>query len=237
MGGRALTGAMEIVAFGALVCFLFAISSFLVLPTPAYAQSNSPPQFSDFRNNRTAAENLPIGSPVGDPVTATDADNDTLTYSLHGRDSASFAIAASTGQLRTSTALDYETKNGYTVTVTATDTASASDTITVTDVPDVPLAASLNNLEMVKLLLGAGAEVHIFDNRRYTPLHNAVYNPDLEVAGFLLDNGAQLHVAGSQGETPLASAMFPGRGEMVELLLDRGADIRWAPEEEWPLHT
>ena len=66
---------------------------------------------------------------------ATDADTDsgdTLTYSLSGRDAASFAIIASSGQLQTKTALDYETKSRYSVTVTATDLSGASDSITVT---------------------------------------------------------------------------------------------------------
>ena len=49
---------------------------------------------------------------------------------------------ASSGQLQTKAALNYEAKNGYSVTVTATDTAQATDTIAitivVTDVNDSP---------------------------------------------------------------------------------------------------
>ena len=110
MGGRARTGAMEIVAFGVLVCFLLATSSFLVLPTPAYAQSNSPPRFSDFLNNRTVAENLPNGSPVGAPIPATDPDGDSLYYALANGNLDMFTIDSRTGQLRTKVPLDYENK-------------------------------------------------------------------------------------------------------------------------------
>ena len=60
-----------------------------------------------------------------------DAD-DTLTYTLGGDDAESFAIDGATGQLMTMAALDYETKNSYTVMVTATDSGEESDSITVT---------------------------------------------------------------------------------------------------------
>ena len=55
-----------------------------------------------------------------------------MTYSLGGADAASFDIERSTAQLSTKAALDYETKDTYTVTVTATDSLGASSTITVT---------------------------------------------------------------------------------------------------------
>ena len=110
MGGRALAGAMEILAFGVLVCFLLAISSFLVLPTPAYAQSNSPPHFSEFRTDLQVAENLPKGSPVGAPIPATDPDGDSLYYALTNGALDMFTIDSRTGQLRTKIPLDYENK-------------------------------------------------------------------------------------------------------------------------------
>ena len=43
----------------------------------------------------------------------------------------SFRIVSYNGQLRTHAALDYETKNAYTVTITVSD-GSLTDTITVT---------------------------------------------------------------------------------------------------------
>ena len=98
------------------------------------------PVFSDSEGNpiteavRSVVENTAAGENVGAPVTAMDADNDTLTYSLGGTDMASFDIDPSTGQIMVGagTMLDYETKASYMVTVTATDPDSASDMITVT---------------------------------------------------------------------------------------------------------
>ena len=67
-----------------------------------------------------------------------------MTYSLSGRDVASFAIVASSGQLQTKAALDYETKSSYTVTVRATDPANASATVAVTiNVTDVDEAGTV----------------------------------------------------------------------------------------------
>ena len=93
------------------------------------------PAFARNTVTRSVAENTAAATNIGAPVTATDADTDsgdTLTYSLSGRDATSFAIIASSGQLQTKTALDYENKRSYSVTVTATDLSGASDSIKVT---------------------------------------------------------------------------------------------------------
>ena len=105
---------------------------------------NQPPVFEDTEGNAIAATSREIqedaapGTNIGEPVAATDPDDDTLTYSLGGDDAASFAIDASTGQLTTATALDHEAQVSYSVTVTATDpsgaTAEVEVTITVTQV-------------------------------------------------------------------------------------------------------
>ena len=81
------------------------------------------------------AENTAAGTAIGDPVAATDpdrGDQETVVYTLGGADMASFAIDSATGQLSTSAPLDYETKNEFTVTVTATDDDEASSMIYVT---------------------------------------------------------------------------------------------------------
>ena len=65
------------------------------------------------------------------PVAATDADNDALTYTLGGPDAASFDIDETIGQLKTDADLDYEKKNAYTVTVTVSRWQPHGITITV----------------------------------------------------------------------------------------------------------
>ena len=93
---------------------------------------NRAPEFSAASATRSVAENTLAGVNIGVPVTATDPDNDTLSYSLEGLDAASFDIVSSSGQLKTKVVPNYETKSSYSVTVKATDPSNASDTITVT---------------------------------------------------------------------------------------------------------
>ena len=77
---------------------------------------NAVPEFgSDPTTTLFVPENTPAGESIGDPFTATDDDDTTLTYSLDDQDGASFEIDAS-GQIKTKSALDYETKDTYAVT-------------------------------------------------------------------------------------------------------------------------
>ena len=102
------------------------------------ASVNVAPAFPSAATTRSIAENTAARANIGAPVEATDPNGDTLTYTLGGTNAASFGIVGSTGQLRTSAALDFETKSTYTVVVTATDPGGLSDTIDVTiNVTDV----------------------------------------------------------------------------------------------------
>ena len=88
---------------------------------------------------------------VGDPVTATDATDENLTYTLGGADAALFDINRASGQITvgSGTKLDKEIQETYTVTVTATDSFGIGSTITVTiKVTDVdePPAISVGGL-------------------------------------------------------------------------------------------
>ena len=108
----------------------YGISAYPVRAAPA---NNAAPTFASATATRSIGEDAPVGSAVGDPVTATDTNaDDVLTYTLSGTDAESFTIGMASGQLRTNIELDRETKSSYTVIVTATDPSGESDTITVT---------------------------------------------------------------------------------------------------------
>ena len=108
------------------------------------------PEFNDGASTtRSVAENTASGENVGSAVAATDADSDTLTYSLGGTDVASFLIVGASGQILTSAALNYEQKTSYSVTVSVADGEGGTDTIGVTisvtdesEPPDAPEAAT-----------------------------------------------------------------------------------------------
>ena len=97
--------------------------------TIAVDDVNEAPAFSAETDSRTIPENTPAGENIGDPVAATDPDDgDTVTYSLDTDSATSFDIVASTGQLQTKAALDFETKSTYTVTVSVRDSKDSSGT-------------------------------------------------------------------------------------------------------------
>ena len=102
------------------------VSTNKVLPVPV--APNEPPRFPSNTAARAVDENTVAGRDIGLPVTATDPNNDTLTYSLDVPSRDTFDIVATTGRLRTRAALNLEGKSSYTVTVTATDPAGADDT-------------------------------------------------------------------------------------------------------------
>ena len=105
---------------------------------------NDPPIFATDTATRRVAENTGTAQNMGAPFKATDAEQETLTYTLEGTDAASFGIVSTSGQLQTKAALDYEAKSSYSVIVKAEDTSSGSGTIdvtiTVTDVNEPPQA-------------------------------------------------------------------------------------------------
>ena len=95
------------------------------------SENNAPEFVEGSATERSVAENTPAGRNIGSPVSATDEDEDVLTYSLSGVDAASFGIVSTTGQLQTRDPLDYEEKNTYSVTVNVSDGEGGTDTISV----------------------------------------------------------------------------------------------------------
>ena len=98
---------------------------------PVFPDQDTEKEGRQTAQERMIAENTAAAESIGDPVVATDEDTN-LTYSLGGPDAASFDIVRDTGLLQTKAELDKETKDTYTVTVTAADSLSESSTITVT---------------------------------------------------------------------------------------------------------
>ena len=115
--------------------------------------SNNAPAFSSNTTSRsfteTVGDAVAAASNVGAVVTATDADGDTLTYSLEGTDAAKFTVNSSSGQLRTKAGerYDREAKASYAVRVKADDGMGGADTVAVTitlaNAVEIPLAPGM----------------------------------------------------------------------------------------------
>ena len=121
--------------------FLIFVDSFGKAANSVPKAVNSVPIFtSEPPVTRSVDENTPSGQPIGEPISATDGDDDTLTYRLSGADANSFAIDASTGQISTQGTYDFEQKSSYSVTVIVSDgeggEASLVVNITINDIEE-----------------------------------------------------------------------------------------------------
>lgn len=86
-------------------------------------------------------------------------------------------------------------------------------------------AANLNDLEMAKLLIGAGADVKAKTRLGgITPLFMAAKNGNAAILAVMLDAKADANATNANGTTPLMLAAASGKTDAVKLLLDRGAD-------------
>ena len=106
---------------------------------------NRAPAFDRVVMGRNVPENTPPGAKLGSPVRARDADGDTLTYSLVGRDAADFDLDSATGQMRAKARLDYENTREHKFTINVSDGRGGTDfihiVIFVTDVDETAAPA------------------------------------------------------------------------------------------------
>ena len=93
-------------------------------PTPSFVEGS--------QTTRWVAENTPSGANIGEPILATDATSDRLSYALLGTDKALFDIDSTSAQLLTNGPLDFESKSRYRVSVGVSNSRGGRDTITVT---------------------------------------------------------------------------------------------------------
>ena len=122
-------------------------------PGRTLTEDNAAPGFGAGTATRSIPENTGPDQDVGAAFTATDEDDDPLTYALEGQDAASFDLVTvgSSAQIRTKAGVtyDHEAKSTYFVTVKADDGKGGTDVIAVTinvadvnEPPDAPAAPS-----------------------------------------------------------------------------------------------
>ena len=115
-------------------------------------------------------ENATPGTPVGSPITATDPEDDDLTYYLQGDDAFPFGIVAETGQLTVKDPLDYESKSKYQVTVRVNDGENSSVVVDVT--------ITVNNVDEIGTISLSSQQAKVG-----TALTAEVSDPDGSVTG------------------------------------------------------
>ena len=109
---------------------------------------NNPPEFTDTAPaTRSVDENTASAADIGAAVAATDPESDTLVYGLTGTDASSFTIDTTSGQLKTSASLDFETDSSYSVNVTVHDGKDAVGADDTTVDATIAVTISVNNLD------------------------------------------------------------------------------------------
>lgn len=88
-------------------------------------------------------------------------------------------------------------------------------------------AVQYGQLEVCKLLLEHGADVHTWNN---LTLRYATYYGHLEVCKVLLEHGADVHACDN---LPLIYAAMKGHLEVCKLLIEHGANINNAIKHSW----
>ena len=96
-------------------------------------------------------------------------------------------------------------------------------------------AAAEGHAEVVRALIGHGADVHARSTARYTAFLLSARNTDLTTAEALLDAGADVNEAAYDGTTALVIATIRGNTTLAKLLLEKGADANAGPGFA-PLH-
>jgi len=86
-------------------------------------------------------------------------------------------------------------------------------------------AANNNRLEMVKVLLAAGANVNATNQHGDKALIRAARNNNLELVKYLLTAGAKINATDVAGYTALMHASLNGNLEIVKFLLENEANI------------
>ena len=115
-------------------------------PTPEPQPANNEPQFDDGESaTRSVDENAAIGADVGGAITATDGDGDALAYVISGSDA--FAIGASTGQITVAGALDHETQDSYTLTVSVSDGKDTLGEADASEDASITVTVSIGNVD------------------------------------------------------------------------------------------
>ena len=131
-----------------------------------------------------------------------------------------------------------EIKNGN-VAVEGKRTAVTVDEIILQGATPLFLAAEVNNLDVIKTLVAAGADPLIPTERGTTPLMMAAgagtdvqreREPQerataVETAKFLVEHGADVNAKGQYGWTPLHAAAYQGLNDVIAYLVSKGAKI------------
>ncbi len=118
--------------------------------TAQIGSGNAEPEFDEGDTAmRSVEENSSTGTSVGSAVSATDGNDDTLTYSLSGGDASSFTIVSTSGQIQTKSGVTYNFENdsSYSVTVNVRDNKDSAGNTNSSNDDSIAVTISLTNVD------------------------------------------------------------------------------------------
>ncbi len=87
------------------------------------------------------------------------------------------------------------------------------------------IACEKENIEIIKLLVEAGADLEIKNVGRETALSIVVKKNNIKLTNYLIEQDADINAKGANGMLPIHFACAYGGKEVINLLLSKGADI------------
>jgi len=98
-------------------------------------------------------------------------------------------------------------------------------------------AIAERHTEVVRALVGKGADVHPQPQQAFSPLMAAAKEGDIEIAKILLSAGARVNDTSTDGTHPLPFAILSGKPAFAHFLLEVGADANGAIDGVTALHA
>ena len=93
------------------------------------------------------------------------------------------------------------------------------------------IASASGMIDIVKMLVEAGAIVDICNCCNETPLHTGSRRGSKKVLEFLLNHGANINAQNRFGDTPLITSIIPCNLEITKFFLKKGADCSQASNQ------
>lgn len=90
------------------------------------------------------------------------------------------------------------------------------------------------DVNYIKRIIKAGADINTRDYRKYTPLHLVFSSrPDVDFVKFMIESGADVDVVNNRGQTALHLGVKYKCYEAVLLLIKAGADLEIQDKDGW----
>lgn len=112
----------------------------------------------------------------------------------------------------------------YSADIEAKGTVKVDDQI-IEETSALWAAAAKGEMDVVKCLVRAGANVNAKTKTNSTPLRATAYDGRIDIVSYLVEHGAEVNVKNNFDNTPLMVACYNGHRTVVSYLVDKGAGL------------